>query len=93
MSENRKPNKLITITGVIIRLILAAVSIYLWVRLFLLFEEQLSSLLRRYVPMIPVAGWKAILIALIVIFLIFFLKEQIERIIGHPLFQKKEEIE
>ncbi len=89
MSDAKKTNKLFTIFGAVFRIILAAVSIYLWVRLFLLFEEQLSSLLRRYVPMIPAAGWKAILIVLIVIFLIFFLKEQIEVILGQPLFKKK----
>ncbi|MBQ1478307.1 MAG: hypothetical protein IIZ33_09200 [Erysipelotrichaceae bacterium] len=89
MSNTKKTSKLFTVSGAVFRIILAAVSIYLWVRLFLLFEEQLSSLLRRYVPMIPAAGWKAILIVLIVLFLIFFLKEQIEVILGHPLFRKK----
>ena len=89
MSGAKKNSKLFTISGAVFRIVLAAVSIYLWVRLFLLFEEQLSSLLRRYVPMIPVTGWKAILIVLTVIFLIFFLKEQIEVILGRPLLKKK----
>ena len=89
MSDTKKTNKLFTVSGAVFRIILAAASIYLWVRLFLLFEEQLSSLLRRYVPMIPVTGWKAILIVLTVIFLIFFLKEQIEVILGRPLLKKK----
>ena len=90
-----------SIVKVLICLILAAVGIYFWKMLFELLSPEMPFFLKKvvgyapqrlqqYTPLLTMANLTRVLTVLLGIFLFFFLIAQIETLIGHPLFEKRE---